>query len=176
MAIFDSRGLGRTAVLAAGVSGAAMALTLASPGAAGAADLSCAGPAGTTAAVDDDGTACGVRTDGVSTALARAYNAVAFARAEVGGAAFGLGHSGGVAAAETSAGHVGAVSVGQDSVAIVSTDPGAIAFALSLSRGQTFVGTTAEGVRCDAGAGIAVNFSTGQMCISDGSSVPSQPS
>ncbi|MGB3371615.1 MAG: DUF6764 family protein [Rhodococcus sp. (in: high G+C Gram-positive bacteria)] len=176
MAIFDTRGLGRTAVLAAGVGGAVMAFAVASPSAAGAADLTCTGPAGSTAEVAEDGTACGVRTDNMSTALARAYDAVAFARAEVRGSAFGLAHSGGVAAAETSAGHVGAVSVGPDSVSIVSTDPGAIAFALSLTRGQTFVGTTAEGVRCDAGAGVAVNFSTGQMCISDGSSVPSQPS
>ena len=50
----------------------------------------------------------------------------------------------------------------------LGVDPGAIAVAMSMTRGQTFVGTVDEGVRCDAGMGMAVNLTTGQVCLSDG--------
>lgn len=140
-------------------------------GTANAADLTCVAPPGADVVAVEGAAACGARIDALSTAFARALDGVAFARADSGGSAVGVAHSGGVAASETTAGRVGAVSIGQDSVAIVSPDPGAVALALSLTRGQTFVGTVAEGVRCDAGAGIAVNLTTGQVCISDGASV-----
>lgn len=143
-------------------------MTVLSPASASAADLTCAAPPGSEVVEVDGATACGVRIDGLGNAFARAIDGVAFARAEASGAAVGLAQAGGVAAAETASGNVGAVSVGVDSVAIVSPDPGALALAVSLARGQTFVGTFDEGVSCDVGAGLAVNLTTGQVCISDG--------
>lgn len=140
-------------------------LFVAGSGHAGAADLTCLAPSGV--AVDGPD-ACGVNADPMSRAYARSIDAVAFARADRGGGAMGLAHDGAVAAAETIAGQVGAAAVGPDAVSIVSADPGAFAIAVSLAGGQTFVGTTAEGVRCDAGPGFALNFSNGQFCLSDG--------
>lgn len=166
MTTIGTRFLARTAVSAVGA-GAVVAFV--SVGSADASDLVCTAPPGADAFETEDGNACGVRVDELSTAVARAIDGVAFARAESGGAAYGLAHTGGVAAAETTSGHVGSAAVGRDSVAIVSADPGDVAFALSLAGGQTFVGTSPEGVRCDAGSGIAVNVTTGQICVSDGS-------
>ncbi|SNT06259.1 DUF6764 family protein [Rhodococcoides kyotonense] len=160
--------IGRTIALIGSAAALGIAATLLSSGTATAADLSCT-PAPGTDTVSVDGTsACGVRIDDTSSAYARAVDAVAFARADLAGGAFGLASSGGVAAAETVSGRVGAVSTGRDSVSIVSPDPGAIALAVSLERGQTFVGTVEEGVLCNAGAGLAVNVTTGQVCLSDG--------
>jgi hypothetical protein len=152
------------------LAGTAVALgigtALMSSGTASAADLSCA--QGAQSMSVEGRSACGVLTDDTSTAYARAIDGVAFARAELGGGALGLAANGGVAAAETSSGRVAALSTGADSVSIVSPDQGALALAVSLDRGQTFVGTADEGVQCHAGAGLAVNVTTGQVCLSDG--------
>lgn len=151
-----------------GVGAVGLGYALLAPASANAADLTCVAAPGVEAVQVDGATACGARIDATSRAVARALDGVAFARGEVGGDAFGFAHSGGVAAAETVSGRVGALSLGPESVSIVSPDPGNYALALSLVRGQTFVGTAEEGVRCDAGAGIAVNLTTGQICVSDG--------
>ncbi|OZF54752.1 hypothetical protein CH293_08640 [Rhodococcus sp. 14-2470-1b] len=159
----------RTAALFAGCALAGASVATVSPSQASAAELSCPARPGVDTVVVDGTAACGSSVDEFSRALAHALGGVSFARAEAGGSALSVARSGGVAAAESAAGTVGAVSIGGDSVSIVSPDPGALAFALSLTRGQTFVGTAAEGVSCQAGAGFAVNLSTGQICISDGS-------
>lgn len=163
------------AALFAGAGVLAVAAALLTPASATAADLTCIAPPGAESVDVDGSSACGARIDHFSRGLAWARDSVAFARAEAGGDALGVASAGGVAAAETSSGHVGAVSLGRDSVSIVSPDPGALAAALSLTRGQTFVGTVAEGVRCEAGAGIAVNVTSGQFCISDGINTWSSP-
>ncbi len=150
----------------AGVLGVAGAVC--SPGSAQAADLTCAFAPGTDAMIADEAVACGSATDATSSAYARAIDAVAFARAEAGGGAVGLALDGAVAAGESVSGLVLAGAFGFNAVSIVSPDPGAIALAVSLAQGQTFVGTLEEGVRCDAGPGIAVNVTTGQVCLSDG--------
>lgn len=161
-------GRGNAALIFGSIVTAGTVMTVLSPATANAADLTCSAPPGSETVNVDEAAACGVRTDGFGNAFARAIDGVAFARAEAAGAAFSMAQAGGVAAAETASGNVGAVSVGTDSVAIVSPDPGARALAVSLARGQTFVGTFDEGVRCDAGAGLAANLTTGQVCISDG--------
>lgn len=148
--------------------GVGLGVALIAPGTASAADLSCSAPPGSDTVSVDGVSACGVEVDGTSTAFARAVDAVAFARADFEGGSLGLAREGGVAAAETRSGYVGAVAAGPNSVSIVSPDPGAFALAVSLERGQTFVGTSQEGVRCDAGPGVAVNVTTGQVCLSDG--------
>ncbi|MET0316353.1 hypothetical protein CH289_07095 [Rhodococcus sp. RS1C4] len=169
MAGFGGYGRYRSTALLTGCVLAGAAVALVSPSHASAAELSCTARPGVDTVVVDGTAACGSTVDEFSRALAHALDAVSFARADAGGSALSVARSGGVAAAETTAGTVGAVSIGGDSVSIVSPDPGALAFALSLTRGQTFVGTVAEGVSCQAGAGFAVNLSTGQICVSDGS-------
>ncbi|WP_174565400.1 DUF6764 family protein [Rhodococcoides yunnanense] len=159
---------GRKTALVGGALALVAVAALLAPAAASAADLSCSAAPGSEAVTVEGRSACGVRNDATSTAYARAIDSVAFARADNEGGAFGLASDGGVAAAETSSGRVGALSTGTDSVSIVSPDAGAIALAVSLERGQTFVGTAEEGVRCDAGPGLAVNVTTGQLCLSDG--------
>lgn len=164
-------GIGRKAALVAGSGVLGLAAALLSPGAAHATELTCTAPAGPGLVEDvrtDGDAACGARVDELSRALSRAIDGVAFSRADLGGTAVSLAHSGGVAAAETESGGVGAVSIGAESVSIISADPGALALAMSLTRGQTFVGTVEEGVRCDAGIGVAINVTTGQLCLSDG--------
>lgn len=156
----------RMAALAGPVAVLGIAAALLAPGTASATDLVCTPGAQSTAL--EGKSACGVQTDVTSNAYARALDGVTFARAELGGAALGLAGGGGVAAAETKSGTVAAVSTGVDSVSIVSPDTGALALAVSLDRGQTFVGTADEGVQCHAGAGLAVNVTTGQVCLSDG--------
>ncbi|MDJ0394610.1 hypothetical protein QMK17_14900 [Rhodococcus sp. G-MC3] len=149
------------------------------PSPAQAADLTCDGTPSTDSVFVDGLQACGARADSTSRAFARALDSVAFARADRGGGAIGLAQDGGVAAAETESGQVAATAFGPDAVSIVSADPGAFALALSLAKGQTFVGTAHEGVRCEAGPGFAVNLSLGQVCLSDGvntwSSIPAVP-
>ncbi len=166
-------GIGRKTSLAVGSGVFGVAAALMSPGTAEATELNCIGPDAPPGAVVEDvrmdgDAACGARVDEMSRAFARALDGVAFARADLGGTAVSVAHSGGVAATETQSGGVGAVSIGTDSVSIVSADPGAIALAMSMTQGQTFVGTADEGVRCEAGAGVAVNVTTGQLCLSDG--------
>lgn len=139
-----------------------------SPGSAQASDLTCSFAPGADVMIADEAVACGSATDATSMAYARAIDAVAFARAEAGGGAVGLASDGAVAAGESVSGQVLAGAFGFNAVSIVSPDPGAIALAVSLTRGQTFVGTLDEGVRCDAGPGMAVNVTTGQVCMSDG--------
>nr|WP_296781006.1 DUF6764 family protein [Rhodococcus sp. (in: high G+C Gram-positive bacteria)] len=156
----------RVVVLAGAVAG--LVLAPVSLGVSQAADLSCDGTPGGAAVSVDGLQACGVRADSTSRAFARAVDAVAFARADNGGGAIGLAQDGAVAAAETQAGRAAAAAIGPDAVSIVSPDPGAIALAVSLATGQSFVGTAEEGVRCDAGPGFALNFTTGRFCLSDG--------
>lgn len=168
-------GARRLAPTTAAAFGIGALVAVVSPGSANASDLTCAAPPGLETLVVQDGNACGARIDEFSTALARALEGVAFARAYGGGAAYALAHGGGVAAGETVSGQVGSAAVGRDAVAIVSPDPGVVAFALSLEGGQAFVGTADEGVRCSAGAGIAVNLTTGRICVSDGSNFVRNP-
>ena len=168
MSTFGTRGIRRKTPLAMAAAAVGLCTAAMSPGTASAAELNCAAPAGAESIAGDGSGACGVRADEASRAISRALDGVAFSRAVLGGTAVSLAQAGGVAAAETESGGVGAVSLGADSVSIISADPGAIAVAMSMTRGQTFVGTVDEGVRCDAGMGMAVNLTTGQVCLSDG--------
>ena len=164
MSTFGTRGIRRKTPLAMAAAAVGLCTAAMSPGTASAAELNCAAPAGAESIAVDGSGACGVRADEASRAISRALDGVAFSRAVLGGTAVSLAQAGGVAAAETESGGVGAVSLGADSVSIISAD----AVAMSMTRGQTFVGTVDEGVRCDAGMGMAVNLTTGQVCLSDG--------
>lgn len=168
MAVFFRRGVARKVALVAGPVLMGVSVSLLTAGTAHGAELSCGGQPPMEDVLVDGTSACGVRTDATSNAFAHALDAVAFARAEVGGSAVGLAQGGAVAAAETASGQVGALAFGRNAVSIVSPDPGAVAVAISLAPGQTSVGTASEGVRCDAGAGLALNLTTGQSCLSDG--------
>lgn len=168
MSRFGVHGVGRSLALLLGGSAVALSAAMVTAGSANAADLTCVVPPQPDVAAMDGATACGAQVDEYSRAFARALDGVAFSRADLGGTAVSLAHSGGVAATETAGGTVGALSLGADSVSIISADPGAVALAMSMTQGRTFVGTAAEGVRCEAGAGVAVNLTTGQVCLSDG--------
>lgn len=156
----------RTAVLLGAV-GVAAALCSALAPAATAAQITCDGGQGTSVTGSDGAGMCSATADASSRSYASTTDGVAYAGAQSGALTAALGLDGGVGAAESVGGFGAALAFGADAVSIISPDPSAVVLAMSAAGAQASVGTVDEGVLCQ-GLALAINFSTGQLCLSDG--------
>lgn len=156
----------RTAAVLGAIGITAMLCSALAPTAA-AAQLTCDAVPGTAVTVGDGVGMCSATAEPGSRSFASTTDGVAYAGARSGALTAGLGLDGGVGAAESVGGFGAALAFGAGAVSIVSPDPGAVVIAISGTAAQASVGTAAEGVVC-RGLALAINFSTGQLCLSDG--------